>query len=73
MYVTSRGVKTFFVRKRIGGRDRRIIIGNYPDMDIEQARDSVSSVLASAAEKPKRPVEVGLLNCVARLNGTWAN
>ena len=53
MYVTSRGVKTFFVRKRIGGRDRRIIIGNYPDMDIEQARDSVSSVLASAAEKPK--------------------
>ena len=53
MYVTSRGIKTFFVRKRIGGHDRRIIIGNYPDVDIEQARGRVSEVLMRAAEKPK--------------------
>ncbi|MDE5615938.1 MAG: integrase family protein [Alphaproteobacteria bacterium] len=53
MYVTSRGAKTFFVRKRVGGRDRRIIIGNYPDMDIEQARGAVPVVLESAAQKPR--------------------
>lgn len=53
MYVTSRGVKTFFVRKRVGGRDRRLIIGNYPDMDIEQARAAVQNVLDAAAQKPR--------------------
>ncbi len=52
MYVTSRGVKTFFVRKRVHGRDKRIIIGNYPDVDIEQARGAVPGVLATAMEKP---------------------
>ncbi|MBD5400993.1 integrase family protein [bacterium] len=53
MYITSRGVKTFFVRKRVGGRDRRIIIGNYPDVDIEQARSAVPVVLAAAAQPPR--------------------
>lgn len=53
MYVTSRGAKTFFVRKRVGGRDRRIIIGNYPDVDIEQARGAVATVLENAAQKPR--------------------
>lgn len=59
MYITSRGVKTFFVRKRVGGHDKRIIIGNYPDMDIEYARNAVSDVLESAMKKPRahnRPI-----------------
>ncbi len=51
MYITSRGVKTFFVRKRVHGRDKRIIIGNYPDMDIETARGAVTEVLSAAMEK----------------------
>ena len=51
MYITSRGVKTFFARKRINGRDRRVIIGNYPDTDIEKARDAVNEVLDAAAKK----------------------
>ena len=51
MYITSRGVKTFFVRKRINGRDRRVIIGKYPDMDIETARSAVNSVLDDASKK----------------------
>ncbi len=51
MYITSRGVKTFFVRKRIKGRDRRVIIGKYPDMDIEDARSAVNAVLADAEKK----------------------
>ena len=54
MYITSRGVKSFFVRKRVGGRDRRIIIGNYPDMDIEDARAAVATVLENAMRKPKQ-------------------
>ena len=52
MYITSRGVKTFFVRKRVRGADKRIIIGKYPDVDIETARESVSSVLDNALKKP---------------------
>ena len=46
MYVTSRGVKTFFVRKRVRGKDKRILIGAYPDMDIEDARLAVPGILA---------------------------
>ena len=53
MYVTSRGVKTFFVRKRVHGRDKRIIIGNYPDTDIEVARGAVPEILATAMERPR--------------------
>ena len=52
MYITSRGVKTFFVRKRVHGADKRILIGNYPDMDIEDARGAVQSVLDNASKKP---------------------
>ena len=52
MYITSRGVKTFFVRKRVRGVDKRIIIGNYPDMDIEEARSAVNTVLANASKRP---------------------
>lgn len=52
MYITSRGVKTFFVRKRVRGADKRIIIGNYPDMDIEEARSAVQTVLDNASRKP---------------------
>ena len=52
MYVTSRGVKTFFVRKRVHGKDKRILIGNYPDVDIDTARDRVPSLLAEAVKVP---------------------
>lgn len=51
MYITQRGVKSFFVRKRIRGRDRRIIIGKYPDVDIEDARAKVIEVLDGATKK----------------------
>ncbi len=51
MYITSRGVKTFFVRKRVHGKDKRIIIGNYPDIDIDAARAAVANVLDAANKK----------------------
>ena len=52
MYITSRGIKTFFVRKRVNGKDKRIIIGNYPDVDIEDARSAVQVALDVAMQKP---------------------
>lgn len=51
LYITSRGAKTFFVRKRVRGKDTRIIIGSYPEMDIETARGMVVTVLNDAAKK----------------------
>ena len=51
MYITSRGVKSFFVRKRVNGRDKRIIIGNYPEVDIEEARAKVGEVLNEVSKK----------------------
>ena len=51
MYITQRGVKSFFVRKRVNGKDRRIIIGNYPDIDIEDARSRVGEILNEADHK----------------------
>ena len=51
MYITQRGVKSFFVRKRINGRDKRIIIGKYPETDIEYARARVSEVLDEVSKK----------------------
>ncbi len=52
MYITSRGVKTFFVRKRVHGKDKRILIGNYPQVDIEDARGMVQTILDNANKKP---------------------
>lgn len=40
LYVTSNGVKSFFIRKRIKGRDERVIIGSCDDLKVEQARNS---------------------------------
>jgi len=51
MYITQRGVKSFFVRKRINGRDKRIIIGKYPETDIEEARAKVGEILNDAVKK----------------------
>ncbi len=52
MYITSRGIKTFFVRKRVHGKDKRILIGNYPQMDIEDARSAVPTILDTAMKRP---------------------
>lgn len=51
MYITQRGVKSFFVRKRINGCDKRVIIGKYPDTDIEYARAKVNEILNYSDKK----------------------
>jgi hypothetical protein len=55
LYITARGVRTFFTRKRVRGRDQRIIIGRYPAVSIEAARAAVSEKIAAlVAPIPKR-------------------
>lgn len=50
LYVTSNGVKTFFIRKRIKGKDERIILGQYPDVSIAKARSAALVARAEVAE-----------------------
>ena len=38
LYVTANEAKSFFVRKRIDGRDERVTIGPFPATTVEQAR-----------------------------------
>lgn len=66
MYITQRGVKSFFVRKRVNGRDKRIIIGKYPETDIEEARAKVGEVLDNASKKiPTRRKKISFEDFVA--------
>lgn len=65
MYITQRGVKSFFVRKRVNGRDKRIIIGKYPETDIEEARARVSEVLNEVSKPiPIRRKKIAFKNFV---------
>ncbi len=56
LYVTPGGAKTFFVRKRVKGRDERLIIGRYPDVSVEQARKKASVFCGLIADR-KDPLE----------------
>jgi integrase len=48
--ITSNGVITFFVRKRIGGKDERVHIGHFPELSIENARKQALAVKADVAK-----------------------
>ncbi len=50
LYITPAGAITFFVRKRINGRDERIKIGSFPDISIEQARKKALEIKAKVAD-----------------------
>jgi integrase len=45
IYVTARGIKTFFIRKRVRGKDVRIILGNYPKVSIDDARTMIDGTI----------------------------
>ena len=47
--MTSNGVITFFVRKRINGKDERIHLGNFPELSIENARKKALAAKADIA------------------------
>lgn len=41
LYITATGNKTFFIRKRINGKDERVILGNSPDLKVIEARNEL--------------------------------
>lgn len=49
-YITDQGVITFFVRKRINGKDQRIHLGRFPDLSVDHARKKVLEVRADLAQ-----------------------
>jgi len=51
LYVTVNGAKSFFVRKRILGKDQRLVLGRFPVMTIDQARRQALSVCGIIAER----------------------
>ena len=44
LYVTPAGYKTYYVRKRINGKDRRIVIGSSMELTPDHARDAVRNM-----------------------------
>lgn len=50
LYVTAGGVKSFFVRTRINGKDERIVLGRFPVISIEQARKLAITNIAQASQ-----------------------
>ena len=48
-YVPSTGAITFFIRKRINGRDERIKLGAFPDLSVENARKKALQAKADIA------------------------
>ena len=50
LYITASGTITFFVRKRINGKDERIILGNFPTMNVIKARKEALNAKALAAK-----------------------
>lgn len=48
--VTDTGSKTFYVRKVIDGRSRRVRLGTFPDLSVENARKKALQVKAAIAE-----------------------
>src|SRR5262245_24400042 len=42
--VTDRGVKTYYVRRKLHGRSERIRLGRFPDLTVEQARGRAGGV-----------------------------
>lgn len=47
--VTSGGSKAFFIEKRVGGKLRRITLGRYGELTVEQARKEAQKVLGQIA------------------------
>lgn len=44
LYITPAGYKTYFIRKQVNGRDRRIALGSATDMSPDQARSEVRNM-----------------------------
>jgi len=50
LYITSNKIITFFIRKRINGKDERLLIGNFPEISIENARKQARIIKGKIAQ-----------------------
>ena len=50
IYITPNKVITFFVRKRINGKDERLLIGTFPEISIENARKQARVIKGQIAQ-----------------------
>ena len=50
LYITTNHIITFFIRKRINGKDERVLIGNFPDITIENARKQAKIIKGQIAQ-----------------------
>lgn len=66
LYVTAKGVKTFFVRTSIHGRDERTVIGRFPVFTVENARKKAFE-LAGIIASGKDPKEEERIDRLAKL------
>ena len=48
--VTNKGTKSFMVFRRINGKPKKVTLGTYPEMTIEQARRKARDVLSQISE-----------------------
>ncbi|MFT6259208.1 MAG: integrase [Rickettsiales bacterium] len=71
IYITSNDVRTFFIRKRVNGKDEKIIIGNFPDLSVENARKQARIIKGQIAigenpneEKSKLRSEITLVELI---------
>jgi integrase len=47
--VTSKGQKSFYIRRRVNGKNEKHLIGSYPDLSVEQARDKAARFTGAVA------------------------
>ena len=50
LYITNKGIISFFVRKNINGKDERVLIGRFPDISIENARKEALKIKSDIAQ-----------------------
>jgi integrase len=56
LYITQTGHKSFYIKKRIKGQSKEIVLGHFPDMTVELARKAVQKIKGQIAEG-KNPCE----------------
>ena len=62
MDVTAKGMKTFYVRRKINGRSDKLFIGRFPEVSVEQARTRAMSFHADLAAGHNQAEEKRALN-----------
>jgi integrase len=50
LYITPTGHKSFYIKKRIKGQSKEIILGHFPDMTVELARKAAQKIKGQIAE-----------------------